>query len=160
MKKASAIIFMAVVLFAAVAVAADVVYVKSMKAEVRESPSFKAKTVMIAGKGTMLNVVEKKGRWIKVGHAGKTGWVTALLVDANPPMKRVSVFSGENQTDLSQGARKRASQVTSAAAARGLAEDDRRRLGHQGVADYGSLERIETVSISDAELAGFQEGIR
>ena len=43
------------------------------------------------------------------------------------------------------------------AAVRGLAEDDRRRLGNRGAVDFQALEKVEALEISDSELATFIE---
>jgi hypothetical protein len=59
---------------------------------------------------------------------------------------------------LKEGVRRRASTYTSAAAARGLVQDDRRRLSRDEKIDYLGLENIEAVSISPEELAKFMGG--
>ena len=137
-----------------IAAASGNIYVQSRSAKVFASPSFKAKVVTVAKKAQKLTVLEKSRRWYKVSYRGKEGWVSALVVSKRPPMKRVSV-AGRDKGKIKKYARRRASVVTATAAARGLTEDDRRRLGNRGSVDFASLEMIEGLVISEAELDSF-----
>jgi hypothetical protein len=139
-----------------VAATAPVVYVQTPKASIKSKPTFGSKTIATAVKGSRFNVIQKKGRWYKISfNRGKTGWVSAIHVSTRPPLKRISIL-GRAKKDISKQARRRASVVTLTAAARGLAEDDRRRLGgDKAHADYDSLERIEAVKITEAEIDAF-----
>jgi uncharacterized protein YgiM (DUF1202 family) len=136
------------------AASSSVIYVQSSKAKIMKSPSFKSKVVLTAKKGQELNVIKKKGRWYQVKAKGKTGWVSRLLVSKSKPIKKVSVFAKADR-DISKSARRRASVMTTAAAARGLAEDDRRRLGAEMKMDYAAIERMESLSVSEAEVDDF-----
>jgi hypothetical protein len=62
-----------------------------------------------------------------------------------------------DESDFRQGVRRRASTYTSAAAARGLAQDDRRRLSGEEKSDYAGVETIEAITVSDAEVIRFME---
>jgi hypothetical protein len=90
---------------------------------------------------------------------GKSGWVSSLLVGNRPPINKVRIITGTGE-DISKDARRRASVATSAAAARGLTEDDRRRLGHRSDINYHALEDVEAIVISEAELTEFIKGTR
>ena len=148
---------LAAVLLAGSVYAADTYYVQSVKAKVLSSPSFKSNVLGEASKGTKLTAVGKEGNWVKVNYYGKDGYVSALLVTPYPPMARVGLIKAD-ETDFQQGVRRRASTYTSAAAARGLAADDRRRLSSDEKSDYAGLERMEKFTVTDAELAKFVEG--
>ena len=137
-----------------VAAGSDVLYVQSSKAKIMKSPSFKAKVVVTAKKGTELQVIKKKGSWYEVRVNGNTGWVYRLLVSKSQPINKVSVFAKADR-DISSKARRRASVMTTAAAARGLAEDDRRRLGAETKIDYAALERVEAISVTETEVDTF-----
>lgn len=130
------------------------VYVQSHRANVMNEPSFSATKAFEASKGEKLRVLEEAGKWLRVGLGKRKGWIPALLVGPEPPLEKVTVFTG-SEKDISRESRRRASAATSAAAARGLAEDDRRRLGHHGTVDYRALEKMESLVITDDELAGF-----
>lgn len=142
-----------------IAAGSQTLYVQSYKAKIMKSPSFKAKVVATAQKGTELTVLSKKGRWYKVSIKGKKGWVSGLLVSQTPPMKKVSVFAKADK-DISAKARRRASVMTTAAAARGLAEDGRKRLGAETRVDYAAMEKINAISVSESEVDAFIEQIR
>jgi hypothetical protein len=78
-------------------------------------------------------------------------------VSTHPPFEKTGVIKGED-AEISQGVRRRASSFTSAAAARGLAADDRKRLSKEEKIDYESLEKVEAFKLSDNEIALFMEG--
>lgn len=134
-------------------------YVQSAKAKVMSSPSFRASVLGEASRGTKLTVIKKEGRWVKVKFYGKTGYVASLLVTPYPPLAARGLIRAEDK-DFQQSVRRRASTYTSAAAARGLAQDDRRRISGQEKVDYDGLTRVESFAVSDAEVARFMEGVR
>jgi len=137
--------------------AQEVYYVQSVKAKILSNPSFKASVVGEASRGTRLNAIGKDGSWVKVNYYGKDGYVAAILLSSSPPMaKHTMIKAGDS--DFQQGVRRRASTYTSAAAARGLAADDRRRLSGDDKIDYDGLDRIEKFTVSEAELTKFMEG--
>lgn len=137
--------------------AADTYYVQSVKAKVLSAPSFKSTVLGEASKGTKLTAVGKEGNWVKVSYYGKDGYVSALLVTPYPPMARAGLIKAD-EADFQQGVRRRASTYTSAAAARGLAADDRRRLSGEEKSDYSGLEKMEAFMVTEAEIAKFMEG--
>lgn len=146
--------FFSITLAAPAAYAADL-FVQSVKAPLFSSPSMGSPKVVDASKGDQLKELEKKGDWHKVAYKDKTGWVSRLLVASKPPAGKVSLLE-ETEEKLEKGARKRASAFTTAAAARGLAEDrarvsDKYRVDHQGV------EWMEALKISDEESLKFLE---
>ena len=133
-------------------------YVQSAKAPIMSEPSFGSAKLAEAKKGDAVQELEMMGSWRKVSYLGKTGWISKLLVGAKPPIARVSVLekSGEN---LETGARRRASAFTTAAAARGFAED-RSRVSDKYKINFAGVERMESVTISDeAAMAYLQAGV-
>lgn len=148
---------MVVVLSCGAAFAQDVWYVQSTKAKVLAAPSFKASVVGEAGKGAKLKALGREGSWIKVSYYGKEGYVSSILVSPYPPLARQGLIKAD-ESDLQQGVRRRASTYTSAAAARGLAQDDRKRLGGEEKSDYNGLEKMEQFTVSEAEVVRFMEG--
>ena len=145
------------VLLPGAASAANTYYVQSMKAKVLSAPSFKSSVLGEASKGTKLAAAGKEGNWIKVSYYGKDGYVSSLLVTPYPPLARAGLIKTD-ESEFKQGVRRRASTYTSAAAARGLAADDRRRLSSEEQSDYAGLEMMEAFTVTDAELAKFMEG--
>ncbi len=132
-------------------------YVQSVRAKVLSAPSFKAKVLGAASRGTLLTSTGRVGNWVKVSYYGKEGYVAAILLSASPPMARLSMFKDDG-SEFKQGVRRRASTYTSAAAARGLAADDRRRLSGEDKLDYDGLEKVERYTVTETELARFMEG--
>lgn len=140
-----------------IALATDL-YVQSVKAPILSAPSLGSSKVAEAAKGESLKELEKKGDWYKVGYKEMTGWVSRLLVGSKPPSGKVSVLE-ETEEKIEKGARKRASAFTTAAAARGLAED-RARISDKYRVDHQGIEWMEAVKISDDEVLRFlQEGV-
>lgn len=130
------------------------VYVQSRTAKILKDPSFKAEKVATVKRGDKLALLERHARWHKVSYDGKVGWISFMVVGRRPPMNRLSIRDSR-RGDIRQYARRRASVVTATAAVRGLAEDDRRRLGNRGAVDFDALEKVEALEISDSELATF-----
>jgi len=150
--------FIAISLLLAVKLwAQDIYYVQSLRAKVMSAPSFKAKVLGEASKGSKLASTGREGNWIKVTFSAKQGYVSSMLLSKRPPMEKFGLIKGE-ETDIKQSVRRRASTYTSAAAARGLAADDRRRLSRDEKVDYGALEKIEAFTLSAGEVARFMEG--
>ncbi len=137
--------------------AQDVYYVQSLKAKIMSGPSFKSPVLGEVGKGVRLSSSARQGSWVKVVYHAKEGYISAMLLSTHPPMERQSLIKGEG-SDIKQSVRRRASTYTSAAAARGLAADDRRRLSRDEKVDYGSLEKMESFAISADEVSRFMEG--
>lgn len=145
------------VCFATTLFAQTVYYVQSVKAKVMSGPSFKAAIIAEISKGEKLVSSGREGSWIKIMFSGKDGYVSSLLVSTHPPFEKVRLIKGED-TEIKQGVRRRASSYTSAAAARGLAQDDRRRLSKEERVDYESLAKVESFKLGPDELARFMEG--
>ncbi len=137
--------------------AQETYYVQSAKAKIMASPSFKAAVLGEAFKGFKLAAIGKQGMWMKVRFNDKDGFVSTLLVSNRPPMEKVGVIKGDD-SEIKQGVRRRASSYTSAAAARGLAQDDRRRLSREEKSDYESIEKMESFTLSAEEVSRFMEG--
>ena len=137
--------------------AADL-YVQSVKAPILAAPSLGSSKAAVATKGETLKEIEKKGDWYKVRYKKTDGWVSRLLVGTKPPARKVSILE-ETEEQVEKGARKRASAFTTAAAARGLAEE-RARLSDKFKVDYNGVEMMEAIRITDEEASRFiQEGV-
>lgn len=156
MKKLILFAMMLVLLAVSAAIAEDV-YVQSAKAKVMAAPTFKSAVLGEVVKGHKFVKTGKAGNWMKVQYRGQDAYVSSLLLLAKPPMNKVGLVQAEN-SEIKDSVRRRASTYTSAAAARGLASDDRRRASDDMNTDYRSLEKIETFSVSPEELAKFADG--
>jgi uncharacterized protein YgiM (DUF1202 family) len=151
------VLLMTSVFFATVVSAQGEYYVQSVKAKVMSSASFKSAVVGEVGKGFKFVSPGKDGAWVKVKYNDKEGYVSSLLLSTHPPFDKTTVIKAD-ESDIKQGVRRRASSYTSAAAARGLAQEDRRRLSKEEKADYDSLDKIESFKLSSEEINRFMEG--
>ncbi len=157
-------VFFPILLFLVLAVvqayplyAQQVYYVQSMRAKIMSAPSFKSRQVGEVGKGFKLTVLAKEGSWLKVKLGPSAGYVPALLLASTPPREKQGLIKGE-ESALQHNIRRRASTYTSAAAARGLTAEDRRRLSKEEKADFTSLEKIEAIVVPPEEVVKFSEG--
>ena len=132
-------------------------YIQSVKAKVMSGPSFKSGVIAEVAKGHKLTASGREGSWVKVRISDKDGYVSSLLVSTHPPFEKTGIIKGED-AEIKQGVRRRASSYTSAAAARGLAADDRRRLSKEEAIDYYSLEKVESFTLGPDEITRFMEG--
>lgn len=160
--KKIAFISLVLILYAANAFASQL-YVKSIRAKILSTPSFRSKIVGIAKRGATFEEIKRRGKWIEVKYKGrkgwKKGWVSKYLVSTRPPMKRISLLArGKN---LQKTSRRRASAFTSVAAARGLTDYDRARQGRKGYAvDFAALDRMDKINITEDEALKFiEEGV-
>lgn len=135
--------------------AEEFVYVRSLKADLYSEPAFSAKHLASLPKGTKLVKLKEQDKWCFLQHHEMTGWVPKLLVSATPPRNRTRSIT-EN-AKIGSNARRRASAVATAGAARGLAADDRRRKSQDNTTDYSALLSVEETSPSDAEVIEFLE---
>jgi hypothetical protein len=151
------IAFVANLFFAATVCAEQVYYVQSAKAKILSGPSFRADVVTEVGMGQMLTFKSKDGSWIKVAIGGKEGYVSSLLVSSHVPLKRGGYIKADD-SEIKQGVRRRSSSFASAAAARGLTKEDRKRADTDEHVDYEALHNMEALSFSDNEVKQFMEG--
>jgi hypothetical protein len=152
-----AVLFLAGIFYSTALYAQNMYYVQSVKAKVMSSTSFKAPVLGEVGKGYKFDASGREGSWVKVKFNDREGYVSSLVLSTHPPFGKTGVIKADDG-DIKQGVRRRASSYTSAAAARGLAQDDRRRLSKEEKADYDSLDKIEAFKVTPDELSKFMEG--
>ena len=138
------------------ATAEQVMYVQSAKANVMTGPGFKARLVGVLQKGDAVTVVNEQGRWSQVSYQNAIGWMFTLLLANQPPMDKVSVLQGKEE-QLEKSARRRSSAEVTAAATRGLRNDERIRINEAGEGDYDELQTMEAVEIKEDEVRKFHE---
>lgn len=149
--------FTASVFYAAVLHAEPVYYVQSASAKILLESSFKSKVIAEVGKGQMLTSTGQQGSWIKVKFNGKEGYVPSLLLSTHPPLEKTMVIKAED-SEITQGVRRRASSFTSAAAARGLTKEDRERGDVEEGVDMQALKKMESLTVTDDEIKQFKAG--
>jgi len=137
--------------------AQTIFYVQSAKAKIMIGASFKSASLGEVHKGFKFTSSGREGSWVKVKFDNRDGYVSSLLLSTHPPLDKAGIIKAED-TDIKQGVRRRASSYTSAAAARGLAQDDRRRLSKEEKVNYEALDKIESFTVSADEVSRFMEG--
>jgi len=159
MKRILSLLIVAVVagLSATPLFAQEMYYVQSVKARIMSTASFKSTVIGEVAKGTMMESFGKAGSWVKVKYQAKEGFVYALLLSPRPPLEKIGLIKSDS-ADINQGVRRRASTYTSAAAARGLTSDERKRSNREEEVDYRALEKMEAFTLRSDEIAKFQEG--
>ena len=142
-------------LYASLSFADTSYYVQSTNATVRSGPSFGSKVITKVSKGQMLSSTSKSGDWIQVKIDGKEGYISHLLVTTHPPIDKTTVIKADEQ-EIKPTARRRASSFTSAAAARGLTDEEKKREGVEK-ADYKAVDKMEAVKVTPDEVKKFKE---
>ena len=143
-------------LCAATSWAGDALFVQSSKAKLLDQPAFTGKTLAVLTKGQTVEMLERSGRWYKVQHGEVQGWLSGLVISAQPPLEKISVLQADDQR-LTNKARRRASTQASAAATRGLREGDRSRASDEEHANYQALEIMEANQVSENEALQFHQ---
>lgn len=138
---------------ASFSVYAQELYVKSLLANVLSAPAGSSKKIAVLKRGEKISVIEKKDTWVRIRNDKISGWLQVVLLSETEPQKRVSLL--ESDVDISTSARKRASGFTSTAAARGLAESGRKRIGLMQRPDYDALERMEKTKADETRSVEF-----
>lgn len=142
-----------------VSAAAEVVYVSSVKAKLLSDPDFKSKAILMLKKGEQITVLGQKGPWLNVQTPDqKTGWLSKFLTKPTPPNDRVTVLPGDEGTIL-KDVRRRTSTITTAAAARGLADVSKGSKADLYVSDMAAVEYMESFQIAPRELKEFADAI-
>lgn len=133
----------------------ETMYVQSANAKMFKEHAFTSPVVVEIDKGEAVNVSTTSGRWAQVRYQKHSGWISTLLLAKNPPLKKVSVLTDDNE--LGNNARRRASAVATAGATRGLTSDSRQRANESTDTNYRALMLVEQVRVSESELARFKE---
>jgi uncharacterized protein YgiM (DUF1202 family) len=147
-------VFGASSLYGAAVLAETFYYVQSVSARVRAEPSFTAKVIAGVAKGQKLTSTGKDGAWIKIKVGDKEGFVSSLLLSTQPPLDKTVVIKAEDP-EIKQNVRRRASSFSSAAAARGLVDEDKKDDANDKGPDYESVKKMEAIKIPNDEVDKF-----
>lgn len=147
------VFILAIMVFFVNAAEAKTMYIQSMTAKLVDTPNFRSKIVLVMQKGDQVELVQQRGRWLKVSSQGKQGWISKFLVANHPPVKKINVLARQNQ--IVTNVRRRASAVSTAGAARGLSAEQRRRASSKGGANFIALEKLEMLGVTEEDLRLF-----
>ena len=132
-------------------------YVRSAVMPVKAGAAFDSETLETLHRGDAVKAVGREGDWFRIERRGRTGYVHRLGVSDRAPAGEPGVFTGDTPS-VTPSARRRASAMTSAAAARGLTGDSASSLSDPTPANYRALEEIESVAgkITEQDVEHFQ----
>ena len=130
------------------------VYVFSKKASLYEEPNVKSNQIKTINSGDVITVYKEKGYWLYVKTSNESGWISKFLVSEYKP-RDAKVKMAQIKKTLKRNARRRASSYSSAAAARGLSEND--TVTGSIKEDLKAIEQVEKQKISEKELKEFME---
>ena len=151
-------LLLALILAAPMINAEEYLYILSARAKLLSDPAFGSQTISNMSKGEKVVEIEKTTNWFKVKYDGKTGWLSRLSVSPHPPVKRKRRLASTD-SKLQNNSRRRASNVSTTAAVRGLSELDRSRLNSKDVMNFAALEKMEQISINDNEVYAFMDSV-
>lgn len=141
------------------------VYVHSVNAAIYKKPTMKSKKIIKLKEGDKVNVIREKGAWFQVKTKRGKGWVYKFMVNKAPVTKTEKLYSRLRSffykiESVSGKSRRRPSSYTATAAARGLREK-RKHFAEKYNADYESLEKIESIEISNEQALEFlRQGVK
>ena len=135
---------------------AETIYVQSVKAKLMSAPALTAQVVAEAPKGTAFEVIGSRDGWYEVRRDGATAWLSKLVAAPHQPLTKITVLPAADSAPVDNHARRRASVVTTAGAARGLAPAARARRDDTG-SDYAALEKMEATHVTEEETRRFIE---
>lgn len=140
-------------------VAAQDMYVTSRIATVMSEPSATAGRVGIARQGDAVTVLGQSGEWYQIEAPTATGWLQGSFLGNEPAAGRVAESNLENISSVTT--RRRASAyTTSAAATRGLSDDDnvreRQNLSFEAY-NFRAIDWVKRFEYSDDELIEFAQ---
>jgi uncharacterized protein YgiM (DUF1202 family) len=107
----------------------------------------------VLARGTKVTKIKKKGMWHQIQYNKQTGWVYSLMLGKAIPRSSLDITL-EQMDQMAQSVRKRPSSYTSAAAARGLVNQRKRRAQKLGY-DYAALEKMESYAVDEKETLKF-----
>ncbi len=119
--------------------------------EMRASASTSAASVGRAGKGASVEVLNRKGGWTQIRHAGVTGWVRILSVRSSAEAAGGNVLGGIVQMGTE---RRDPGRVVAVAGLRGLNEEELRGARFNA----NELTRLDQYSSSRADAEQFARG--
>lgn len=149
---------MALLLFAATAMAEEKRWVSSEGTALKVEASATSESIADLLVGTEVTVVDTGGRWLKVRTAaGKEGWVYAGRVSETPPAAEVAGGDGGIFGDSMQKSQINTAKADSARSIRGLSPEASRYAKDRGTPEVykKSLDIVLARKVSARELRSF-----
>ena len=90
---------------------AETLYIRSYKAIVFKSPKMGSKKVKKLPRGSKVEVLERKGRWVKIQFNNSAGWVSKMSLSKKAKKGKISLLA--RNISLEKTARRRANFILS-----------------------------------------------
>ncbi|OFZ20657.1 MAG: hypothetical protein A2X94_04045 [Bdellovibrionales bacterium GWB1_55_8] len=140
--------------------APEIVYVQAEKTALKAGPQMAAPTIGPLVRGEELEVLEKRGVWLRVRQTrsgGREGWVSKLFTSSHKPVGHATL-SQEVKVSLEKASRRRESSYSVTASTRGLNADERVRGGRELFrADYDALKKMEAFKLQEGAVRQFRK---
>lgn len=149
---------LALLLFAAAAMAEEKRWVSSEGTALKAEASATSESVVDVLVGTEVTVVESGGRWLKVKTAaGKEGWVYAGRVSETPPATEVAGGDGGLFGDTMKSSQINTAKADSARSIRGLSPGAAQYAKDRGTPEEykKALDKVLARKVSAKELKAF-----
>ena len=135
------------------ALSAETAYVSSKEAKIYQEANFNSAMVAELKQNDALQVIDNKGLWIQVKSGVITGWISKYSVTTTEPIaQKISIFDRIKSFFRSDSRRDRVAIVSTVGGVRGLSEDESDASGKK---DYKSVEKMESLEVSDEEVNKF-----
>lgn len=132
-------------------------FVQSVKAELRATPSNASESRATLARGTEVKVLATQGAWSEVEAGGKKGWCLKLFLSPHKPVG-AAALEKELAPSVEKSTRRRASSYSTAASARGLMSDERTRQGREKYrSDYEAVDKLNQEKLPDEAVEKFNE---
>ncbi len=125
---------------------ATTLYIKGLSISVLAEPKNGAPVIEKLERGATVSKINEHGFWTQIKTGKGAGWVPKLTLANTPPAEQENLF--DKKVDISSSARKRASNFTSAGAARGLNESSEDFDKANLKADFKALKKMESFYVA------------
>lgn len=115
-------------------------YVSVQNAQLKDSPSYFAKTVTAVNYGSAVTVLSTKGKWSQVQSGAKKGWIASSSLTK----KKISASASAN-----------ASQKEISLAGKGFTQEIENTYKKTSGADYTSVDKVEKNNVTPAQEQEF-----
>ena len=139
--------------------AAETAYIATLQAKLYTHPSFTAAQKALLQKGEKVTIQTPQGAWVEVSSNKGEGWVSKFILSKTPPISKVTVLPGSQDIKL-KDIRRRTSAITTAAAARGLADVAKENKQDRYVSNPEGVKYMESFKIPTRELLKFSKAVQ
>ena len=135
------VLFLSVMVAVLPVFAASKLYVAVQNAELKNSPSYFAKTVTTVDYGTQVSVVKTDGKWTQVKSGSSTGWI------ATSSLTKKKITASSSKANAS------AKEIS--LAGKGFTQEIENSYKNSSGTDYASVDKIETITVPTSQEANF-----